>query len=178
MFVEYLIEITPTFEFEKAFKAIVLDIWKNNFKNFDKENEKIFKDITALNEERQYVFDMHRTGVYDNKEFVEQKHVVDGKIKEKMSTLHDTSHKEFNMDEALEYCFNFVRNTAETWKSLADRPESRLRFQNLIFEENLEFLNEKFGNGKLTPIYKLYQSYLTDKSNLVALQGFEPWLTD
>ena len=34
MFVEYLQEITPSFKFEESFKAIVLDIWKNNFKKF------------------------------------------------------------------------------------------------------------------------------------------------
>ena len=93
-----------------------------------------------------------------------------------MSTMHDISHKEFDMDEALEYCFGFMRNTAETWKNFEKKPETRLRFQNLIFKENLEFLNEKFENAKLTPIYKLYQSYLTGKSQLVTLPGVEPGL--
>ena len=90
-----------------------------------------------------------------------------------MSTMHDISHKEFDMDEALEYCFNFVRNTAETWKNFEKKPETRLRFQNLIFKENLEFLNEKFETAKLTPIYKLYQKFLLDKSQLVTLQRVE-----
>jgi hypothetical protein len=168
MFVEYLSILSPSFEFEKAFKAIVLDIWKNNFKNFDNENAKIRKDIDTLEKQRQRVFDMHREGLYSNEEFVEQKHVIQNKIKDKMSLMHDTSHKEFDMDEALEYCFGFMRDTAKTWKSFETKPETRLRFQNLIFKENLEFLNETFGNPKLTPIYKLYQSYLTDKSQLVS----------
>lgn len=174
MFVEYLIEITPTFEFEKAFKSIVLDIWKNNFKNFDNQNEKIRKEMRKLEEQRQHVFESHRKGLYTNEEFTEQNAVIKAQLKEKASMIVETTDTSFDMDEALEYCFNFVRNTAETWKCLADRPESQLRFQNLIFEKNLEFLNEKFGNGELTPIYKIYQSYLTDKSQLVTLQGIEP----
>ena len=77
------------------------------------------------------------------------------------------------MEEALDYCFSFVRNTSETWSKLSEDPEKRLRFQNLIFEENVEFSGEKFGNGKLTPIYRLYQDYLTDSSSLVIPRRIE-----
>lgn len=50
-------------------------------------------------------------------------------------------------------------------------PEKRLRFQNFIFEDNLEFSGEKFGIRKLSPIYSIYQQYLADPSNLVIPRG-------
>ena len=78
------------------------------------------------------------------------------------------------MDEVLEYVFSFVRETAKTWLELEEEPEKRLRFQNFIFEDNLQFSGEKFGNAKLSPIYSIYQQYLVDPSNLVTPRGIEP----
>ena len=76
------------------------------------------------------------------------------------------------MEEALDYCFRFVRHTATTWLALQKNPEKRLRFQKLIFEESVEFSDEGFGNAKLTPIYALYREYLVNPSSLVTLRGW------
>ncbi len=174
LFVEYLQQITPSFEFEKLFKSIVVDIWKNNYVRFNKKNDYVRKQVQFLEQERLKIFEFHRSGVYSDKEFVEQKNILSQKIAEKELLLRDTRVEEFNMEEALEYCFSFVRDTARTWLKLEKEPEKRLRFQKLIFEENIEFLESKFGTTKLTPIYRLYQSYLRDASCLVTPMGFEP----
>lgn len=174
LFVEYLHEITPTLKYENAFKAIVLDIWKNNYKKFDEENARINNEIDALTEQRQRIFDLHREKTYSNEEFIDQKEIINKKISQKRSLIHDKNVAEFNMDEALEYCFGFIRHSADTWMKLAERPEKRLRFQNLIFEENLPFSGEKFGTAKLTPIYSIYQRYLLNPSQLVPPCGIEP----
>lgn len=167
LFVEYLNEINPTIQYEKAFKAIVLDIWKNNFKKFDEQNEQIRKDINALEIKRQRVFELLESEVYTADEFKAQKDSISRKIAQKEVLIHDQRATEFNMDEALEYCFSVVRNTAETWLKLEKKPEKRVWFQNLIFDENLTFSGEKFGTIKLTPIYSIYQEYLNDPSQLV-----------
>lgn len=173
-FVEYLNEINPSLQYEKAFRAIVLDIWKNNFKKFDDQNEQIGKEIKSLEQQRQRIFELLESGVYTKEEFLAQKDGVSKKIAQKKSLIHDKAVEEFNMDEALDYCFSFIGNSSETWLKLKDKPEKRLRFQNLIFEENLPFSGEKFGITKLTPIYSMYQQYLIDPSQLVTLPGFEP----
>ena len=81
--------------------------------------------------------------------------------------MHETDRKEFNMDEALEYCFNFVRNTAITWKELKEDPSARLCFQKLIFTGNIKFSGETFGTTDLSLVYKLNQENVTDKSQLI-----------
>ncbi len=177
LFVEHLHEISPSLKYENAFKTIVLDIWKNNYKKFDEDNRSINREIDALMEQRQRVFDLHREKTYSNEEFIDQKELINKKIAGKRSLTHDKSVAEFNMDEALEYCFSFIRNSAETWLKMADRPEKRLRFQNLIFETNLPFSGEKFGTTKLTPIYSIYQQYLSNPSQLVPSAGIEPTST-
>lgn len=177
LFVEYLSSITPDAEYEKLFKAIVLDIWQNNFKNFDTENAKIRKAIESLERERQEIFTFHRSGVYSDQEFVEQKAIVMKKIADKKAQIVVVSKQEFNMDEALEYCFSFIRNTAQTWINYEKKPEKRLRFQKLIFEGNIPYAEKKFGTTQLSCIYDLYQSYRADPSMLVTPRGIEPRFT-
>jgi site-specific DNA recombinase len=174
MFVEYLDTITPSKEFETAFKAIILDIWKNNYKKFDEQNERIRKEVKELELKRQKVFDLHQSGTYTDQEFIEQKNFLNQKMFQKLSLIHEKKHDEINMDEALDYCFGFIRQTSKTWLDLEKKPEQRLRFQNLIFEENVEFSKDTFGTQKLTPIYSTYQQYLADPTSMVTLRGIEP----
>ena len=117
---------------------------------------------------------MHRSGVYTNEEFTAQKNIVNKKIDKLSVNIHDKRNEEFNMDEVLEYCFSFIRETAKTWIGLENQPEKRQRFQKLIFPENIEFSDNKFGTAKLSPIYSLYLESLTNKSPLVTLRGIEP----
>ena len=78
------------------------------------------------------------------------------------------------MEEALAYCFDFVRNTAKTWVGLENDYAARLRFQKRILSGNLEFDGQKFGAANLTNIYKLNRDYKKQKSNLAAPRGIEP----
>ena len=175
-FVEYLNEITPSPEYEKVFKVIILDIWKNNCKNFSSQNDVLRKEITDLEQQKQRIFELHQSKVYTDNDFLVQKNIVLKKIAEKDALIIEKHDEEFNMDEALEYCFNFIRNTSKTWLDLEKEPLKRLRFQKIIFPENIEFSGEKFGTTKLSPIYSLYQQYLVDPSCLVTLPGIEPGL--
>ena len=173
-FVEYLNVITPDEKYEKIFKEIVLDIWKTNYKKLDEENTKTRKDIEKLENDRQRVFDLHRSGVYSDEDFLHQKRIVNQNIDQKYRMLTTKRIEEFNMEDALSYCFNFVRDTSKKWFNF-EYPE-KVRFQKMIFEDNVWFDGEKFGNGELSPIYKMNQEYMGDKSQLVTLPGIEPEL--
>ena len=176
LFVEYLADITPSPEYEKVFKAIVIDIWKNNFKKLDEQNEQVRKEIKVFENQRQRVFDMHQSGIYSDQDFITQKDILNKKIAEKKLLIHEKAVEEFNMDEALEYCFNYIRETSKTWIELEEEPDRRLRFQKFIFADNLGFSGEEFGTTKLTPIYSMYQQYLTEPTSLVTSRGIEPRL--
>lgn len=174
LFVEYLDDITPDQEYEKLFKEIVLDIWKNNYKKIDEENVRINKQITTLTYERQKVFDFHLAGKYTTDEFEEQKKLINEKIAQKRLLVREKWDEEFEMEEVLEYCFSYVRNTAKSWIE-ADYKE-KIRFQKLVFAGRVEFDGEKFGTAELRQVYKINQTFQSDKSSLVAPRGVEPLL--
>lgn len=176
-FVEFLQTITPSQKYEKLFKAIVLDVWKSNFKRLDADNARIRKEIEVLESERQRVFDMTIAGTFSDAEFSQQKSLIDRKVTEKKLLLQEKQIEEFDMDTALDYCFHFVRNTAKTWVELAAYPEKRARFQNQVFPEKVEFDGTKFGTKKMSLVYELNQPNANQTSNLVTLPGIEPGLT-
>ena len=169
LFLEYLTAISPNPKFEKLFKAVVVDIWKNNYQTLDNENEKIRREIVALEQERQKVFDFHRSGKYSDEEFEQQKKYVNERITEKRLLINEKAAEEYNMEEALDYCFNFIRDSAKTWKEFEVNHSIRVRFQKRIFTGALEFNGKTFGTPKLSCVYELNEHFLNDETSLVRL---------
>src|SRR3989344_1800649 len=175
LFVEYLAEITPGVRYEKSFKAVVLDIWKTNYQKHDEVNQRIRKQLEQLEAERQKVFDLRRSDVYTDEEFLEQKNLINERISEKHRLISENRVEEFNMEQALDHCFRFVRSTAKTWLRLGIQSfPLQQRFQKNVFPGKIGFAGEKFGTAKLSLVYSLNQEYGGKKSHLVAPTGFEP----
>ena len=174
MFVEYLRKISPSAEYEKLFKAAVLDIWKNNYKRIDEENQQIERQITALVGERQRIFDFHLSGKYTDEDFDEQRRRINERIAQKRLLVQEKWDEEFRMDDVLEHCFSYVRDTAKAWIE-ADY-QTKIRLQKMIFSGRIEYDGEKLGNADLSLVYKINQASQPDLSNLVAPRGIEPLL--
>jgi hypothetical protein len=161
-------------KYEKLFKGVVMDIWQNNYKILDQNNSKIRKELDNLEQERQKIFDLHRKEKYSDQEFLEQKEFIKQKIWHKQTLLQENHLEEFDMEEALDYCFSFVRKTVSTWDALEETDFTKLlQFQKQIFPEKVEFDGKKFGTSKLSLIYKLNQDNSLENSNLVDPRRFE-----
>ncbi len=165
-FIELLDSVTPDEKYEKLFKAIVLDLWEKRHKEADVEDTKIQREIHKLQEERQQVFEHHRRGVYSDDDLRQQKQLIDERIEQKRLSLRTQWSKEVEMNKALEYCFDFIRNASRVW--LESNYEHRLRLQRMIFEKPAPFDGEKFGTPDLSLIYQLKETSLDEKSLLVA----------
>lgn len=172
LFVEYLENIAPNARFEKLFRSVVLDNWKNNYKKLDENNARIRKQLEKLEAQRQAVFDLHRGGKYTDDEFLEQKQLVNDRINQKYQLIEENRIEEFDMDEALNTCFAYARSPGLKWKE-ANYP-MRLRLQSLIIKGKTHFNGKKFGTQDLSVIYKLVEESSGKKSHLVAPPGFEP----
>ena len=171
-FTEYQTEITPSGKYEKMFKAVVVDIWQSNYKKLDEQNARVRNEVSLLEAERQKVFDFHRSGKYSDEEFSDQKNKINYAIDAKHLLIRESRVEEFNMEESLAYCFDYVRTTAKTWNEA--EYTVKLRFQKMIFKEKIKYDGKKFGTAKLSQVYKINKEYAGKKSNLVALRGIEP----
>ena len=179
MFIVYLNKITPSKKHEKIFRAIMLDIWQENYKKFNENNSKIRKEVGDLEQERLKIFELHRSGIYTAEEFLEQKEFINTRIRQKQLLIQESHIEEFDMEEALNYCFRFVGETAKTWIRLKNKNFGHLlRFQKQIFLEKINFDGEKFETTDLALVYKLNQENGDDKSRLVTSRRIELRLTD
>ncbi len=68
-------------------------------------------EIERLEQERQKVFEFHRSGKYTDDEFLEQKNKINQAINQKHLLLQESRVEEFDMEAALNYCFEYVRNS-------------------------------------------------------------------
>lgn len=165
-FVEYLEDITPNPKYEKLFKAVVVDNWKQNYQKYYEASNRTRKEIDHLEQERLKIFDLHRSGKYTDDEFLEQKQIINESINQKRLLVQEQSVEELDMDAVLDYVFKYVRTTAKTWIE-AEYPE-KLRFQKIVCKEKIEFDGEKFRTAKLSQVYAINQEYGGEKSCLVA----------
>ncbi len=172
-FLERLEKITPNPKFEKLFKAVVIDIWKTRHKHLDAQRASVRRAIEKLELDRQRVFELHRSGVYSDEDFKEQKSVIGRQLDEQYVLIEDHRNDEFNMEQALGYCFEFVGKATKTWLELESNPQARVQFQQLIFKNKIPFDGENFGTTELSPIFQLKETLLAEESLLVAPRGIE-----
>jgi site-specific DNA recombinase len=132
---------------------------------------RIRKELTELEAARQRVFELHRSGVYTDEEFHEQKSMVDERIKQKHLSLTDRDEGSINFDDGLERCFEMLRNPARTWDELGQDFGKQLRFQHLLVPTGLTYDGEQFGTQEMSLIYTLKEEIQGDKFRL------EPLLT-
>ena len=171
-FIELLDDIAPDEQYEKLFKAVVLDAWQDRYKKFDEANTRVRGDIEKLEQDRQKVFDCHRQGKYDDNEFLEQKNFINQRIQEKKLLLQDTNTKEIEMERALDYAFYFIRNASKIW--LESTYERRIGLQKLIFTKPISFDGKNFGTPELSLVYQQKKTPFLESSPLVAPRGIEP----
>ncbi len=173
-FLKLLDEVNPTLQYENAFKAVVKNEWEKRTEHTEKHNNKVQKDISSLELQKENIYKLVENGTYSQEQFSQRMESIEQQIFEKQNCLLDVNQNVVNIDQALEHCFSLVRNTKDTWLKYENEPEKRLRFHGSIFEEKLSFLDGGFGTAKLSPIYSIYQQYLYDSSQLVSLQQVEP----
>lgn len=174
-FVELLQRVSPKHkQYEKVFKAIVMDVWQSNYKKLDADNAQLRKEIESLEQQRQQVFDLHRAGTYSDADFIEQKGRISLTIEQKKILLDEKRVEEFNMEEALNFCFELVRNSGKTWAGLNEEPALRGRFQKMVFPNKVTFDGEKFDTTKMSIVYEINQTAGASSSSVVRREGFEP----
>ncbi len=173
-FLEYLSKIAPDERYEKLFKAVIVDIWKASHKQLDDHRAVARRSIERLEADKQRVFELHRSGVYTDDDFKEQRAIITRQLDEQYALIEEQRAEEFDIEDLLDHCFEFVGKAAKTWIELEGNHQARIRFQSLIFKSRLHFDGQCFGNTVLSPIFQLKATSHEEKSLLVAPRGIEP----
>lgn len=110
---------------------------------------------------------------YSKEEFQERREEVESEIATTKISLSEARIEQFDIEGALTYAANFIKNLGRHWFDLS--PELRPRFQKLLFPAGLPYDREKgFRTAKLGLIYELNSAFDGTKSSLVDLRGIGP----
>ena len=165
-FMEFLHEIVPKESFLKGFTESVLDLWKEKGHCFEMEAEKYKKRLVALEEKRKRIFEMREDGSYAKEEFQERKEEVENEITAAKISLSETRIEQFDIEAALSYANQFIRNLDRQWFDLTAK--SHNRFQKMVLPEGISYDRKNgFGTPKLGLIFEINRRFVFKKSPLV-----------
>lgn len=175
-FIQYLEQITPKEKWFAIFKETVLDLWEEKGKSFELEAERYEKQLAALLEKKARIRDLLEDSTYSKEDGKDRLAGVENQIMATKISLSEARIEQFDMEAALTYATNFIKNLGRQWFDLP--PQLRPRFQKLVFPQGLLYSRTSgFGTAKLGLIYEINCHSGDDLSQMVALRGIEPRLT-
>src|SRR3989344_1009982 len=172
-FIKHLAKITPTEKFFAVFKESVINEWEENGKSFKLNAERCEKQLTATLEKKNRVRDLIEDSVYSTEEGKERLAEIENQIMATKISLSEARIEQFDIEGAIIYANNFIKNLGQQWFDIS--PRLRPRFQKLVFQEGLPYSRvSEFGTAKLGYIYKINSRSEGDLSRVVDLIGLEP----
>lgn len=101
-------------------------------------------------------------GSLSDSEKIDLMNTLDKRKIDLSTKLSDPESQQMIREADIEYCINFMTNTAQQWSDA--EPEVKIRFQSMMFPEGLVYdsINHKFGTSKISPLYR----YVGNKKRL------------
>jgi site-specific DNA recombinase len=171
-FADYLAQITPKQKFLKAFKAVILDVWDDQYETINQERKRLTVGLDRIEEEKKALIGMKKKELIGDDDFKEEFSEVKDRIAEQHMKLSKVRLETFNIDEAVDYVFGFVGTLPETWVDADFKQKQQL--QSLIFPEKPVYTYSGFETPVLSPIFGTKKNHLQDDSILVTPRGIEP----
>jgi len=170
-FMCYLEQVTPGKGFWTLLEATVARMWKDQQGEIEVSLKRWKAVVRSLEERRNRVFEMREDGSYTRDEFQRRHQGVEVELTEARENLASYQVDGFDPTAAFKYAENFVTAWSGQWLELA--PESRSRFQHLIFPDGIPYNRDSgFGTAKLGSIYELNQRFVATNSKGVDSKRF------
>lgn len=173
-FTNYLKDIIPTNKFIKSFKAIILDVWQNEYKRINSNHQLRLKRINELKNDKMKLIEMKKKELLPDEDFKEEFDKLRIELDKAEADLSETKIQEFNVDEAVDYVFDFIKTLPDHW--INSSYEQKIKLQGLIFAEKPIYDNMRFQTTKLSPILQIKKDLAFTNSSFVAPTGIEPVL--
>ena len=171
-FREYLRTIIPKDSFINAFRAIVLDVWKERGKLFSDQANQYGKQIASLEAKKKVARDMREEGSYTKDEFLERKGELENEIAAVQISLNETKIDQLDIEAAYDYATSFIRDLERQWFDVSE--QLRPRFQKLILPDGISYERGKgFGTARLGYIFEVNRQYDGDNLPVVDRRRIE-----
>jgi hypothetical protein len=172
LYVAYLKALSPSEGFEAMFKAVIRDLWRDRTQDARKQNAAVKKALDGLVAERQKVFDLHRSGIYSDQDFRDQKNLIEKRISDENAKFSIEESSDADLYGATDVCFEYLHRLPGAWKRASSPTKQKI--QKLVFEEKVPFDGRALGTAKTSLILELNKTFRGGRSHLVVPRGFEP----
>lgn len=170
-FLNYLHEVKHSGKFLNSFKATILDVWDDEYKRINQDRKDQIKKIENLKDEKTKLIEMKKKELLPDEDFKEAFDKLRKTIDDKEASLSETKLEEFNLDEAVECVFEYIKTLPENWDEATY--QHRLRLQGLIFAQKPIYDYKTFQTPKLCPILQIKKELAISHSSLVARRRIE-----
>ncbi len=171
-FHKYLKQITRKKKFLKAFKAVILDVWDEQYSMINQDRQRINTVIDKLEEEKKSLIRMKKKELIPDEDFRNEFDEVKIQLTSKRHELEKTKFETFDIDEAVNYVFGVIADLPEIWNEAKTKQKQQL--QGLIFPEKPVYLDGKFETPELSPVLVTKKTSRNEKPLLVTPGGIEP----
>ncbi|MHB8904133.1 MAG: recombinase family protein [Patescibacteria group bacterium] len=174
-FMCYLRKITPTAEWLKSFKKVLLEVVKNRSgllaNNYKLAQEKMLK----LQTEKTKLIEMKKKDLLDDDDFKNEIEKVKQAISETQATACDQPVNKINLSKEIDKVCKVISGLANSYKNATY--QEKLKLQSLIFTKKPTFDFTKNQTPNLSLIIQTKRELASASSPIVVPRGIEPLLT-
>jgi hypothetical protein len=175
-FLEYLNDIAPTRAYLNALRAVVIDVWETKQKNTTLGRDLLITKIHDLKREKQRIIDLTKKEIIDDEDAKFEIQNIKNQILEAEINLSQFKEEQFDIKDAINYCFDFFLNIAKYWEQ--GTFTQKIKIQSSIFSKKPSYYYPKFGTPEFSLIFAQKRDFTHVKSLLVARRGIEPLFLD
>lgn len=166
-------QLQPKAEYLNLFREIVLDVWKDRQKETIKLVSALESRVTELKARRQKLIEafVYQHSI-DKTVYQEQLELIEDEIALAQLDVHDAKLEELDIDAALNYSTDALRNARRFWiQCSADQKQN---FQRVLFPEGLVFDGESYRTAPTCIAFSYLKEISEGKTSLASRTGVEP----
>jgi len=153
-FAERLKGVTPSAEYLKAMKEVLLDFFQARMENLTEDRARATEAIAGIREDKHALIDLRKRGLLTDAEFLEEKERIDRKWEKDEAALAELPEIDATLRDGIDCSLQAVQEFPSVWAGA--KVETKQRFQRLVFPQGIPYRRNKgFGTAPMGLLYTL-----------------------
>ncbi len=170
-FVKNLVGLTPNESVLKAQKVIIMDLWKNRYKDIEKDRKASQAALERLEEEKKGLIGMKTRELISDADFKDSLDELSARIQKFHAKHSQLQHEEIDLDKVISIVFEQIKDLPTLWKK--SDYDKKLLLQGLIFSEKPRYGKDGFGTPHVSLILAQNKGFGDDESSVVIPRRIE-----